>query len=289
MFRPMLAETADLEKLKFPLIAQPKFDGIRCIVLPDVGPVTRTLKPIPNHYIRQMLEQYTHFDGEIVTYTTGVIDPLNVVQSKVLSAEGMPDFTFHAFDHIADVDAPYEERQSNLIPDGDRVRMVRSEVMSSLDALMMYEDRLVSQGWEGAILRAPGSRYKFGRSTVREGILLKMKRFSDAEATVIGIVEKMTNANTLGCDERGYAKRSSAKSGLVPAGTTGALKVDWDGTQFDVGTGFDDALRLAIWEAPSRYIGKNVTFKYQRVGPNGKPLLPVFKAFRDARDHEDLI
>jgi DNA ligase-1 len=40
--------------------------------------------------------------------------------------------------------------------------------------------------------------YKFGRSTVRDNILLKVKRFLDDEAVVIDIEEKMHNENTVG-------------------------------------------------------------------------------------------
>lgn len=286
-FKPMLAETADLDKLVFPLIAQPKFDGIRCTVLPDLGPVTRTLKPIPNRFVRNCLNNagYHYYDGEIVTYTRGKADELNTVQSKVMSAEGEFDFVFHTFDHVETPSDPFEKRNTRLSARTGNSARCTGVNIESLEQLLAYEEQLVTSGWEGVILRKPGSPYKFGRSTVKEGILLKMKRFYDAEATVTGFVEKMHNTNEQTRDERGYAKRSSAKSGLVPADTLGALEVVWnDGIQFEIGTGFDDDERKRIWFFRRHYLGRKVTFKYQRVGPKGAPLLPVFKAFRADED-----
>lgn len=53
--KPILAgEVTDPEKIKFPVYASPKYDGIRALVV-DGLLVSRTLKPIPNHYIRSML------------------------------------------------------------------------------------------------------------------------------------------------------------------------------------------------------------------------------------------
>jgi hypothetical protein len=46
----------DLQSLKFPLIVSPKVDGIRCGVQGG-APLTRTLKPIPNIYVRGVLTQ----------------------------------------------------------------------------------------------------------------------------------------------------------------------------------------------------------------------------------------
>ena len=41
----------------------------------------------------------------------------------------------------------------------------------------------------------PNAPYKQGRSTVREGYLLKVKTFLDDEATVVRFEERMHNGN----------------------------------------------------------------------------------------------
>lgn len=289
-FKPMLAcnDELDLTKVVYPVIAQPKFDGIRCTILPGLGPVSRTLKPIPNDFIRGKLAVSPlrpgalHSDGEIVTYTDGRPDELNTVQSKVMSKDGEPVFTYHVFDHVERPDDPYEKRWAR-IAFGDKCPLL---VIDDEAALLEYEDKMVAAGWEGVILRKPGAVYKFGRSTMREGILLKMKRFHDAEARVIGFVEGTTNTNEQTRDALGHAKRSKAKAGMIPADTLGALKMKMldSEVEFEIGSGFDDALKKKIWHNQADYVLKLVTYKFQRLGPHGRPLLPVFKAFRSEYD-----
>ena len=53
----------------------------------------------------------------------------------------------------------------------------------------------LDDGYEGLMLRAPDGPYKFGRSTVKENTLLKVKNFLDDEAEVIGFKEQTTNTN----------------------------------------------------------------------------------------------
>ena len=79
--RPMLAATVkvgDFNNVEWPVLASPKIDGIRCLIHPTLGPVTRTFKPIPNVYIRTMLERIakgSYLDGELVAVNKqGVID-----------------------------------------------------------------------------------------------------------------------------------------------------------------------------------------------------------------------
>ncbi len=286
-FKPMLAasEAPELDKLRFPLIAQPKFDGFRCTVLPVLGPVTRTLKPIKNDFIRTILSDasYLFHDGEIVTYDeNGRVDELNTVQSKVGSKDGEPHFVFHTFDHVEVPSDSYSLRHARIVAGAP----VNGRRIDDLEELLVYEGELVSAGWEGAILRAEAP-YKYGRSTLKEGILLKMKRFHDSEAVIIGFEEQTTNTNEQTRDERGYAKRSTAKAGKIPAGTIGAFVCEWpSGVKFNVGARavLTDEQRLEIWNNRDAHLGKTVTFKYQRVGPKGAPLLPVFRAFRAPED-----
>ena len=56
------------------------------------------------------------------------------------------------------------------------------------EELIDYEQGAVEDGYEGVMLRDPSAPYKYGRSTVRKGYLLKLKRFEDSEAEVIDIV-----------------------------------------------------------------------------------------------------
>lgn len=219
------------------------------------------------------------YDGELLTYTNGVRDDFNTVQSKIMSANGTPDFRFHVFDTFA-AEGGFAKRFKSLraAPAVEIVPHQRIETAADLDA---FERQCVeAKAWEGVMLRAPAGAYKLGRSTAREGILLKLKRFADDEATVVGLVEQFGNTNAATTNALGYTERSSAKDGLTPKGTLGALSCAWRGVQFEIGTGFDQATRDALWCLGETLIGTRVTFKYQGVGPNGRPRFPSFKSLR---------
>ena len=66
-FKPMLAcDCVPVEELVFPLIASPKLDGVRCIITAE-GALSRTLKPIPNVNVQQLLEGLPiGLDGELM-------------------------------------------------------------------------------------------------------------------------------------------------------------------------------------------------------------------------------
>lgn len=139
------------------------------------------------------------------------------------------------------------------------------------------------------MVRRPNARYKFGRSTAREGILLKMKAWEDDEAAVVGVQPLWKNENELQQDELGHAKRSSAAGGLVELDMLGSLDlVMEDGTEFNVGTGFTMEERRELWKIRGRLLTRMVTFKHQPP-PGGRPAgtpprIPVFKGFRHPDD-----
>ena len=75
-----------------------------------------------------------------------------------------------------------------------------------------------------------------------------------------------------------WPTRPDSSENKVPDNMLGSLTCQWNGVEFEVGTGFNDAERYSFWERD--LAGAVVTFKYQGVGPNGKPRFPVFKSVR---------
>ena len=218
-FKPMLACAADLSSLRFPLLASPKFDGIRCAVV-NGEPLTRSLKPIPNRYLRERLRAYADLDGELVLGNPKAKDCFQRTTSAVMSHDGEPtDVIFWVFDCISRKDDPFHERLrrawTSLSQDPFGIgRLVEHTSINDTAALDAYEAEHVAAGWEGVMLRDPYGAYKCGRSTAREGGLLKVKRFTDAEATVVGVEEQMHNENEAKTNALGLTERSSCAEGL---------------------------------------------------------------------------
>lgn len=288
-FKPMLAAEAHLEALQYPLHASPKLDGIRAIVRGGVV-LSRSLKPIPNKFVQQQFSHLEHFDGELIVGDPTSKTVYRDTVSHVMSHD-KADYpvSFFVFDHIGAPGRPYRERHEALqgaeaIANHQRVTLHHQEPIDNARELLEYEATCLDLGYEGLILRATQAPYKFGRSTTREGWLLKLKRFADDEARIIDFYEQMKNNNVAETNELGRTKRSSHKENKAGKGTLGALHVSWKGMTFEIGTGMDDDLRQKIWDNRERYVGKLVKFKYFPIGMKDKPRHPVFLGFRDPKD-----
>ncbi len=294
--KPMLAVEAPKD-IKFPVYASAKLDGIRAVVKDDML-LSRTLKPIPNGYVQDALGQalFNGLDGEL---TVGPANDKNVMQattSGVMSREGEPDFTFWVFDFWNNPTMAYGERlrlMERAFKDGalasyPRIKLLRQVIINSESELRAFEATTLEQGFEGVMIRSPLGTYKFGRSTAREGYLLKVKRFADGEAVVIGVEELMHNANEATLDELGYTKRSTHQAGKVAMGTLGALRVRDLSTdiEFNIGTGYTAAQRAELWAMfqNGTLLGRIAKYKHFEVGVKEAPRFPVFQGFRDPRD-----
>lgn len=302
-FKPMLSgkAPADLTKLTYPVLASPKLDGIRCIIRDGLA-LSRNLKPIPNERVREALEGLPDgVDGELM-----VEGGFNACQSFFMSrepSEWTNDWWLFAFDWIRSLTAeqlPFQNRLAHLTcwsenNGHNNLHVVQHVLIANSEQLLAYDAENVARGFEGTMVRDPEGPYKFGRSTAREGYLLKIKQFEDEEAVVVDAVERMHNENELEQDALGHAKRSHAKAGMVPAGDLGALVCRTaDGAEFQIGSGFTADQRSMYWELHRRFgdvagvTGRTVTFKHQPP-PGGRqpgqaPRFPVFKGFRNAGD-----
>lgn len=301
IFKPMLACEADLDTIKFPVIASPKLDGIRATVTPQ-GLLTRSLKEVPNRHVFELLSQQVLWgmDGELIVGDPTAKDVYRQTVSGVMTKAGTPEFTFRVFDFVSfdeDAGEPWEVHYSYtrraellelLVKEFKSSAVVMHDIMVCDDLLQLraYEEACLEKGYEGLILRDPNSGYKFGRSTAKEGLLLKLKRFQDSEAEILEVIEEMHNTNEAKTNALGRTERSSAKAGKVGKGRMGALRVKdvKSGVEFELGTGFDDSDKAAFWKARSSCVGRLVKYKFFPIGVKDKPRHPVYLGMRDKKD-----
>ena len=280
----MLASPAVLDDLTFPRFGSPKIDGIRASNV-DGRLLSRTLKEIPNRHVYNMFNQnkFKWLDGELIagspTSETCYRDTVSVVMSDDKPAL---DVKWYVFDYWADPTLPYSARLHLLAAEVKELNhphivMLNHEPLNDRAALDTYEAEQVELGYEGIMLNDPASAYKFGRATSKGGQLLKVKRFVDSEAVVIGVEEEMENRNPAETNELGRTKRSTAKDGLLGKGTMGALIVRdvKTGVEFKIGTGFTAEDRAANWP-----LGTIVKYKSFPIGVKDKPRHPVYLGLR---------
>ena len=139
------------------------------------------------------------------------------------------------------------------------------------------------------MVRSLDAPYKFGRSTLAEGYLLKIKPFEDSEAAIIDLIEMQINENPAYTNNVGTSVRSKAKSGLRPGGTLGAMLVRdiKTNTEFKIGLGHMDAREKAKWwknREEIKQAGLIVTYTWQKCGTKNAPRSGNFKAIRAPMD-----
>ena len=289
--RPMLGVNADLSKLQFPVIVSPKLDGIRAIVKDGVV-YSRTGKPIPNKHIQSLFGPYHGLDGELIVGNPTDKNVFQNTTSGVMTIEGTPNVSYYVFD-MWNNSLQYKQRLHILNSFVDAVNLfstkidkVESLYCNSLKEVELREQQYLQQGYEGLIIRNPNSYYKNGRSTVREGGLLKLKRFKDGEAEVFGYNPLFHNNNPEELDELGYTIRSTAKNGMVELEALGSLEVlDMKtGLAFSIGSGFTANQRKELWKEKEKLLGKIIKYKYFDVNILNAPRFPIFLGFRDKED-----
>lgn len=301
--KPMLAvDCGDVTALRFPLLASPKLDGVRAVKSHEAL-LSRTLKPIPNRHVQALYDGLPDgLDGELIAGDPTAPDVYRKTVSMVMSDDAPVDgLVYRVFDRVTE-GTGFSVRFAALrslftrLSNCAAVELVPQVEVQDAEALTALETEWVGAGYEGVILRRPDSPYKHGRSTVRESYLLKLKRFADAEAEVIGVIELMHNGNAATTNALGRTARSHKKEGLTGAGVMGTLVVRdvKTGVEFEIGTGFTAEERAKIWytakdgpEQSTRLPREDwplVKYKHFPSGAKDKPRHPVFLGWRDRRD-----
>ena len=287
--KPMLAGKCEQpEALSFPVLAAPKLDGIRCLKINGQA-LTRSFKPISNKFAREWIEANLPdgLDGELMLRG----GTFNATTSAIGRESGEPDFVFHVFDYVSEgIDVPYACRVRELerLPQWERVEKVLPVEIKNAEELAAYEEKCLAEGYEGVMVRDPAGPYKCGRSTEREGWLLKIKRFADGEAEVLEPYEGMSNQNEAERDAFGRTKRSLSKAGMVGRGELGGFIVRALDTGVEFRLGYNHVLggidRVSLWIKKDTLVGRLVKFRHQPSGAKDAPRFPKFVGWREAWD-----
>lgn len=272
----------DPEQLTYPVIASVKEDGYRCAIV-NGKPQTRSGKQLANVYVRETLEalDLPELDGELVLVNS---KSFNSVQSAFGSYGGSPCFKYVVFDKFTDLRAPYEKRfedAAKYLQSQDHLNfltLARNFVINTPAELWELFHMAIDNGDEGLIIRDPKGPYKNGRSTLKQGWMLKLKPHKDAEATIVEVLELMHNED---------AGNSNKLENMVPGNTMGAFLCKMPcGKTFKVGTGqgLTHKLRDEFWQNRDKLIGKPLTYTYHKLTEAGIPREPRIKGVRHLGD-----
>jgi len=320
-FSPMPAPNneIDLNDIKYNLFASTKLDGIRCI-FKDGEILSRSLKQIQNKQLREKFEPIRKFceenniimDGEIYNHNL----PFSLISSCVMTQdhndkkaiksweekcvehdvnmtreEAVAGMKFWCFDSLKpDCLDTFVKRQEYILGFLNTHRNIMHQVSqcivtSKQEVEKLFEEAL-DQGYEGLILKDPLGGYKFGRGTVKEGLIYKVKPYRTFDSQIIGIVqstvvdpnaEKKTN-------ELGRSVTSKKQEDRIAIDMASAFVVIYEGQEVKPVIAKTHEEKKEIWKNRDQYIGKWIQYKGMLVGAKDVPRHPVMEHFREDKD-----
>lgn len=298
-FKILLADDVDLSLVDYDnCLISPKYDGIRAVVKDGVLLAGRSQKPIPNEYVRDLFgrPEYENLDGELIVGEPNSPTVYLETYSGVMKKTGTPNVTFYAFDHFGTPHDEYEARLYTVYGAAENlpyvVPVMQHEVRDE-EGLLELEERYLNLGYEGLMLRkrrGSKSHYKFGRSTAKEGTLLKLKRLVDFEAKIIGYEEELANNNEATTDANGHTVRSSHKENKTGKGTLGKFICEYGDLTFKVGIfkGFDAKWKKKMWDEREALVGQWAKLQKLGIGEKDRPRHPRVTAMLGLRDPIDM-
>jgi DNA ligase-1 len=293
----LASHCTDTSKLKFPVLVSKKLDGIRATVQGG-RLLSRSLKPIANENVQARFADLPEgLDGELIVGDPCAVDAYRKTSSVVMSDDKPSiDVRYYVFDKY-DETAGFGTRIAAACMAVDHAQdasvvYVHHTRIKSIEELDAYEADALAEGNEGVMVRSIAGPYKCGRSSEREAYLLKLKRFEDSEAVVIGTYEQEHNDNPAFRNELGRTARSTAKAGKTGLNTLGGFYVrgvagqPFDGVEFKVGngTGMTQELRKQLWSERDSLVGRIIKVKYFPSGGDTRPRHPLWLGWRDSRD-----
>ena len=309
--KPQLANDANLATLKYPLIVQPKIDGVRALNIN--GTLTgRSLDPFKGFGITKYWSQpeFKGLDGEMTlgdnpastdrlcSLTTGAMGAFKGITET-------PNLHWWVFDDLTNPADPYSVRYAHLKVrvanlEHPRVHLVPLHIANNREELDALIARFFDEGYEGAIIRNLGAPAKEGRPSKVKQELVRVKGWMDSEMLVTGFTEGQTNTNEAKTNTLGRTERSSAKDGMVPNGMVGSIhgtmigdcfhpitgeKLFADGLPITIGTGtMTDAELLDYFKHPEKLVGHPIKFKHLAHGVKDLPRMGNYISHRLKED-----
>lgn len=279
---PMLAYPykAKLHMLKFPCAAQPKLDGVRCLIKREGSQIIyksrgnklyTTLGHLDTmtHRLLDLLPEGAMLDGEIYIHGT----PLNEITGAVKKTrEITSNLEFWWYDVVLE-GVDYEGRLGVMSDIMTRVRgedgymnslvSTNTNTLKSPDDIQVLHDLYVSQGFEGLMLKNLAGMYRLNTRSVD---LLKYKEMQDAEFKIIGYKLDKDDLIVLICE-----------------------KHDGSGTFDVVAKGGHDFRREVLRTYQEDYHEKQYKVQFQGWGVNKAPQFPVGLGVREVDDEGNVL
>ena len=257
------------------IIGQAKLDGIRCLAklhnceihlktrkgndFPGMENIKEILKKIK-------LDENIILDGELYSKSlpfrriTGLVrkSPKKMNTQDLIDSDKISLYVFDMID-LNNLDMPFSERYTFIktkLKNTKFIKIVPIQVVTKKNVNQVLE-KYVNDGYEGLMLRNKKSPYQIEKRTAD---LQKYKKFYDDEFKIID-----------------YKEGTGNDKGTI----IWVCKSNKSNTNFKVRPIGTRAERQTLFNNAEKYIGTDLTVKYQELSSNGIPRFPVGIAIRN--------
>ena len=272
VFLPMGAHKFDEKKhnLQYPVLAQPKMNGVRCMAHWD-GDTVKLLSRGGKYYnVQHIIDACTKvlpkgqvFDGELYIHGMPLGDINSLVKKPKPGSEKLEFWIYDTF-YMDKLDDTFKVRFDYLLElyhDYIKFPLVKVPCcyLNKEEDVRPAEADYVKQGFEGAIVRDFRGTYELAN---RSDYLLKVKSFLDDEFKIIGF-----------CDGEGKSEGCVIWECITPEGKS--FEVVPKGTMEE---------RAEWFKTGNEYIGKWLTVKFQEYSDKKIPCINTGLAIRMEED-----
>lgn len=268
-FKPMLARELSEVEITYPVMVQPKYDGIRCATDISLMQSRNGKEIISAPHISESLipvfEKYPDLilDGELFSERSEEMDfnkIISCVRKTKPTADDLAESKKHIKYYVYDcpsAEGGFEQRYEYLktldLP--DTIVIVPTGWAKSLDEVKKWFSKYIEAGYEGLMIRRHYGLYENKRSKN----LIKYKEFITEEYTIQGV-------------EEGQGKLTGRVGRLIFETTSGKT--------FSSAVNGDHDYLAELFKAKN-LIGKPATVRFQELTPDGVPRFPKVIAIRD--------
>lgn len=276
-FDVQLAKPVKYDRVEYPVLVEPKLDGIRVIAFihKEVEYFSRNGRKFENFGIfdDELLQiadgKNIVIDGEVTGTTQEKAFKGVTTQARRKENVDASGLKYHIFDWITISEFKkmkgkmlQDERTTELKKmwyDADEretvnVKLVKGKICNNLKQVEKYYQRCLKKGYEGVILKTLNALYQFKRT-------YDWSKIKPTKTKDLKIVDF----------EEGKGKYK---------GMLGAFIADNDGVEIHVGGGYDDAQRKKFWKARKKMIGTTIEVEYDIETDDGSFRFPRFVTVR---------
>jgi DNA ligase-1 len=253
---------------------------------------SRALKQFPNIQLRKRFEGLAKvcnlkniiLDGELLSKSL-TFNELSGL-TRQLDKELPDDLYFYCFDivHKEQFYIPFQVRIVNLHElEAPYVKIVKQKLLQTVEEVNDYYQEALDWGCDGLILRDPNGKYKFGRGTIKEGLIYKMKPFQTFDAKIISVIQatEVREGAEKKINELGRSVTSKKKDDRILIEKASAFTVLYEEKELKVTIAMTDEEKEEVWKNKEQYIGRMIEYKGMLVGAKDLPRHPIFLRFRD--------